>query len=531
MKNNRQGKRSSPGAEREPVQASGPSALEAPILYIHPAKQGLDFRPDTDFGRPYGLIPVGLPALVNVLRDNGIRVHGVSHALELQLDRYFNLKSWLRKHSEARAVLIDMHWYEHCYGAVDVARAVKEVFPQAWTVLGGLSATGFHREIMENFREVDFIVRGDAEKPLLALVQLLLQAKDSSALQESLGRVPNLSYRNEQGLVENLLEYTGSTADLDELDFIDLDFLDHHQQYFVHEYIVADLSMARTALEKNPYKGRWLLTARGCKYHCSYCGGSKESHKQLAGRQGITLRSPGKVLEDLARLQEKGVHQASMTYDIAELGEEYWRTLFAGMRQAKMKIGLYNEFFQLPQPEFIDDLARTTDLTHSCVAISALVGTERVRRLNGKHYSNQRLFEILDVLSRHKFYIFVYFSLNLPGETTQTFQETLSLARDIYDFYPKKQLKMLNTVHTIDPVSPMNMYADKFGIVPTMSTFMDFYNYCRQTQRADPAARTGLHRGFDLKDPSARSLHEMSDAWDRARQGREISWWPIPPSW
>ena len=524
--------RSSSHSERKnQTPESHPEAGQVPILYVHPAKQGLDFRSGTDFGRPYGLIPVGLPALVNILRQNGIQVRGVSHALELYLDRLFNLKGWLKRFSGVKIVLIDLHWYEHCYGALDVARAVKEVLPGAWTVLGGLSATGFAVEILHEYPEVDFILRGDAEKPLLELVQLLLAAPEPAQLAAGLATVPNLSYRREQQVIENPLGYTAETDDLDRLDFVNLDFLDHYQQYFVHEYIVADLSMARTALDKDPFRGRWLLTARGCKYHCSYCGGSRESHKQLAGRNGIVLRSPQAVLQDLAQLQEKGVHQASMTYDLAELGEEYWQTLFEGIRREKIKIGIYNEFFQIPEPEFIRQLARTADMTHTCVALSSLAGTERVRRLNGKHYSNQQLFQVLDVLAQYEYYIFVYFSLNLPGETTETFQNTLQLAKDIYQFYPKSRLKMLNTVHTIDPVSPMNMYAEKFGVVSTMKTFNDFYEYCRLTQHADPSARTGLHRGFDLADPSARSLAEMADAWDRARQGREISWWPIPPGW
>lgn len=504
---------------------------ETAVLYIHPAKQGLDFRPDTDFGRPYGLMPVGLPALINELRRHGIAVAGISHALEMQLDPSFDLKRWLRRYPGAKVVLIDLHWYEHCYGAMEVARAVKAVLPHAWTVLGGLTATGFGREILQDFPAVDFIVRGDAEKPLLALLQLLLNTPSSHIQADALAHIPNLTFRSEQGVVESPLGYTADTADLDRLDFVHLDFLQHHREYLVHEYIVADLSMARTALEKNPYRGRWLLTARGCKYHCSYCGGSKESHKLLAGRQGIVIRSPEKVVEDLGMLQAMGVHQASMSYDLAELGESYWQTFFAEMRRQGIRIGLYNEFFQLPSPAFIADLARTADMMHSCVAISALSGTERVRRLNGKHYSNAQLFEILDVLSRYQFYIFVYFSLNLPGETTESFQNTLQLAQDIYQFYPKQRLKMLNTVHTIDPLSPMNMYADKYGIVATMKTFRDFYEYCRLTQRAQSSARTGLHRGFHFKDPNTQSLQTMADAWDRARLGREISWWPIPPSW
>jgi hypothetical protein len=165
------------------------------------------------------------------------------------------------------------------------------------------------------------------------------------------------------------------------------------------------------------------------------------------------------------------------------------------------------------------------------VALSPLSGNERVRRLNGKHFSNTQLFDMLELLSRHKMYLFVYFSLNLPGETNETFKETLELAREIFYFYPNSLLKILNTVHTIDPLSPMNVKADRFGVKSSMVTFMDFYNYCKNTQVQDPASRDGLHRGFELVEPENRSLLNMADAWDREREGKEMSWWPIPPSW
>lgn len=520
------------------------------VLYVHPAKQGPDFSPETDTGRPYGLIPLGLPALVNVLRANGIPVQGIVHPLEKQLDPTFSLPKWLARQTDARVILIDLHWYEHCYGAVETARMCKEVLPSAWTVLGGLSATGFAREILENFPQVDFIIRGDAEKPLLELVRHLLAEGSREQIFKGLEFIPNLSYRTPVGasaegalvvenpnervsttVTENPSTYVACTADLDTLDFIDLDFLEHSQEYFVHEYIVTNLTEARQALETSPFRGRWTCTARGCKYHCSYCGGSKESHMRLAGRNGIVTRSPERVVDDLKRMAGKGIIQASLSYDIAVLGEDYWRTFFSLLRASGVKIGVYNEFFQIPTPEFIDDYARSTVMAQSCVALSPLSGNERVRRLNGKQYSTDQLFDVLDALSRHRFYLFVYFSLNLPGETNETFAETLDLAEAVYNFYPRSLLKILNTVHTIDPVSPMNLYPEKYGIQTNMSTFMDFYNYCRDTRQGGPDARNGLHRGYDLSDPGARSLEGMANAWDRARVGREASWWPVPPSW
>ena len=151
---------------------------------------------------------------------------------------------------------------------------------------------------------------------------------------------------------------------------------------------------------------------------------------------GLVTRSPHRLVDDLRNLAQAGVIQASMSYDIAEMGEDYWQEFFSLLRSSGVKIGIYNEFFQDPEPAFIDEFVRSVDMTHSSVVLSPLSGNERVRRLNGKHYSNLQLFDTLEYLSRYNIYLLVYFSLNLPGENQETFQETLNLARDIYEFYP-----------------------------------------------------------------------------------------------
>ena len=220
-----------------------------------------------------------------------------------------------------------------------------------------------------------------------------------------------------------------------------------------------------------------------------------------------------------------------MAYDIAEMGEDYWRELFARIREKGVKIGLYNEFFQLPSPEFINDFVRSVNMAHTCVAFSPLAGNERVRRLNGKHYSNDALFDILALLNQYNVHIFVYFSLNLPGETDQTFRETINLARQIYEFYPTSLLQIFNTVHTVDPFSPMGLHPEKYGIKTSMSTFMDYYHYCQETRFAGNTARTELYRGFTLEDPALRDLKAMADAWDADFQGKEAAWRPIPAKW
>ncbi len=93
------------------------------ILYIHPSKQGVDFDPGkSPMGRPYGLIPVGVIALANLLEENGLEVCGLNYPLERVLNRQFSLREWLRGQHQARLVMIDLHWYEHCYGAIHTAK-------------------------------------------------------------------------------------------------------------------------------------------------------------------------------------------------------------------------------------------------------------------------------------------------------------------------------------------------------------------------------------------------------------------------
>ncbi len=522
-----QGKKRRSGPPGRPKRLAGRGSAQ--VLYIHPAKQGVDFRPSRPAapGRPYGLIPVGVAALVNVLRRAGIRVTGINLPMEKSLSPDFDLRRWLSERRRARVVLIDLHWYEHTFGAVSVARVCKEVLPRAWTVVGGLAASGFAREMMENVTEIDFVIKGDAEKPLLDLVRQLVDG--GRAL--DMGRVPNLFYYDGQQIVETEQAYCAATADLDTLNFVDIDFLEHYDQYYIHEYVVTDLELARSARDKSAFRGKWLCTARGCKYNCSYCGGCASAHKTLAGRNGIVPRSPAKMIDDLRQLARQRVIQASLSYDIAELGEPYWREFFSLLQRSGVEIGLYNEFFQLPRPEFIAEFAQSVDMAQSCVALSPLSGNEAVRRLNGKFYSNNALFDILRLLKAQQVPIFVYFSLNLPGENQATLLDTIDLATEIYDYYPHALLKILTSCHTIDPLSPMNVNPAKYGIRATMSTFDDYYAYCRDTQLASSQARSEAHRGFRPADAQFRSLERMADMWDAARAGREACWWPVPPSW
>lgn len=470
---------------------------EAKVLYIHPSKLSGKKPPDwIDFYSFYALFPMGVIGMVNLLRENNIPVKGLNHAMELVSNPYFDLEMWLKDEPEARVILIDLHWYEHCFGALAVADICKKVLPEIPVVLGGLTATRFAKEILENFSSVDFIIRGDAEQPLLQLVQQILNKE------MKLTRIPNLSYKDANMIVENPLTYTAAPGDLDKLDFVNLDFLDNHQLYYKYQSAEFDIVTSH-----------WLCLGRGCKIDCSFCGGSKHAHKILAGRDKIVLRSIDRVIEDIDRLYTMGIHQVSLSHDPAFLGKSYWSEFFSQMKKKDLRMGIYNEFFQLPSKEFLKEFVESTVPPHSQAIFSPLSGSEPVRRFNGKPFTNAEFFETLSFLKEYSFPVTVYFSINLPREDNKTFENTLQMAREILDFYPGELLNIYNICHTIDPCSPMSLEPDKFFIDANMKSFMDYHHYCQLNPFSTRGEDIDKLRGFKTAPPGERDVGDMVVKW------------------
>lgn len=493
------------------------------ILYLHPAKQEVDARYDKFAASPpYPFMPVGVIGFVNLLRAQGWQVTGLNLPLELTLDPTFDLRGWLRDQPPAKLVLIDLHWYEHCFGAMETAQAVKQIWPQTPIVIGGLTASNFAEEILTNFPAVDFIIRGDAETPLTHLAAYC--AGDQTV---ALADIPNLLYRQAGKIVQNGRAYFASSADLDALDFVTLDWLHHHRSYAAMQHY----GQGKIDLHNPTRLGHWLTVGRGCVFNCAYCGGTQQAHEELAGRHGYVVRSPEKVVDDIARLAAAGYQQVALSLDIATFGVNWWRTFFTLLKERQIKIGIYNEFFQLPSSEFLHALGATADLAHTEVAISPLSGNEAVRKQNGKFYTNERFLKMLQTLKQYEIPIFIYFSLNLPGETFVTFKETLQLAHTIGQRYPPHLLRMLNPCHTLDPLSPMSRQPEAFGMTVYYKTFMDYHHYCKGTGWQARQVLRGQHRGFEMNGRPTPMVEQMAQLWDLFAGKQPFACFPVPRGW
>ena len=222
------------------------------------------------------------------------------------------------------------------------------------------------------------------------------------------------------------------------------------------------------------------------------------------------MRSPGAVADDIEELHDRGVQQVSLALDPAEMGEVFWRPLFSELSGRKVRIGLYNETFQLPSEDFCVAFAECADLRHSQFAISALTGDEDIRRLNGKTYSNHELFTLLRRLKRLRMPVGVYYSSNLPGQDEASLRKTTFVSERIGRLYPRGLLTMYRHPHTLDPCSPMSRDPERYDLDIGLLSFSDYVGYCRRTAAGVPDFDD---RGFRWRGRRPGDLQRMEQLW------------------
>jgi len=465
------------------------------ILYIHsPKLPGWVQRTWREAFASFQVMPIGAVALANLLREEGFGVTGLNYAMELDLDPRFDLMAWLGSRPSPLLVLLDLHWLEHSFGTLEVAGACKKAYPGVPVAIGGLTASRYAREILHEFPQVDFVIRGDAEAGLVGLAGHL--AKGRPDLRE----IPNLSLRIDGQVAETPLTYAIGNDGLDRLDFVSLDFLFHREAYYW-----------RQSSRYRQIRGHWLCVGRGCRHDCCWCGGGRSAHERIAGRRKLVVRSPEKLLDDLRRLDNLGLEQAALSHDLALPGRNYWERVLSGMRQKKIHLGLWHQQFQLPSRDFLDAFERSVKTESSLLELSPISGNERVRRFNGKFFSNEQFLRALRECRAREIPLFVYFSLNLPGEDAVTYRETIALARKVHEIYPPRLLRMANMFHTIDPGSAIARRPERFGLRYRWDGFLDYYRYGqRSTEAKDDDAVTTL-RGFAAI--KQRPLVAMFEQW------------------
>ena len=422
---------------------------EVDILYIHPTRSFENTK--------YGIMPVGIIALLNLLRNNDFSVKAINLGIEKSINNKYSLMDELNS-LDYKFLLVDLHWYEHSYGAIQVANLSKALYPNKSVVIGGFTSTIFANEILKEFKCIDYVIKGDNEEPLKLLADFLINK------QGNLVSIPNICYRMGEKIINKNITY--HCSEIDSLDYVTYDFIKNKEYH--HYTTIAGVNKI--------IRHSWLFVARGCIYNCSYCDSSNKNSEALFGRKNVISRSENKVAEDIEKLYEDGVQLICPTHDFQILGKKYYKKLFALIRAKNIKPEIYMECFQLPSEDFILELKNTFEPSSIRLAITPLSGDEEVRSVNGKNFTNNEFIKMLNFLLKEDINVELYYSLNLPRENKESFKKTLEQMNYISQKFPNKFVTIKCEKVMIDPLAPMRESND---IIFEINTFMDYYNYCK----------------------------------------------------
>jgi len=160
--------------------------------------------------------------------------------------------------------------YAAAMRSVDIVREYSD----AKIVVGGPHPSALPEQCLEDNPNIDFVIIGEGEKPLVELVTAFSESG------KHLSAISGLAYRDNHGIIN-----TGHAERVSNLD--DLPFPARHlfplKKYKTHPPYG----------KRNPYMT--LITSRGCPYHCTYCSKSVYGQKCQA-------MSPERVIVEIKHI-------------------------------------------------------------------------------------------------------------------------------------------------------------------------------------------------------------------------------------
>lgn len=379
------------------------------VIIIHPPAL-YDFRKMPIFSGAMGSsveqvqfnkVPIGSLSIADYLDRHGFRVMIDNLCDRMVNSRIFDVEAYLGG-LNAKVFAIGLHFQQHSQGALEIARLCKKLHPDSLVVIGGLTATRFHDEIIRDYHYVDAVVRGEGEKALLALMQNL-----SCGI--GFAGTPNLTFRNGSG--ETVVNPMGeASSDLDEFEFTRFDLIEPKSSIF-----------------PKAAPARWSLTVcRGCLYNCAICGGSAYSYDKYLAMKRPAFRSPRRLISDIKKLNDQGIFTFGIYQDPRMGGREYWQELLAGLKDESLRIDqLSLDLLATADEEYIRAVAGTgrNIVMHLCPD----TGCNDVRKKLGRHYTNDELLKTVALCHSYSIPVTTFFSVGLADEGAGQIEETKEL--------------------------------------------------------------------------------------------------------
>ncbi len=388
------------------------------LILLHPPAL-YDFRTRSAFLGPvadavpstaiFEMYPVGLTSIAAYLERNHYNVEIANLAYRMLQDRGFDVEREIAR-LDAPVFGIDLHWLPHVQGSLRIAEMVKALHPRAQVLMGGLSASYYHEELIRS-PSVDFVLRGDStEEPTRQLLQALREGTPLEA-------VENLTWKDaDRRAVVNALSFVPESLDYAELP--------------AYRYLMRSLFKYRSlrnlmpCLEWLDYPITLLLTARGCTQDCAVCGGSRSAYRTICHRERPAFRSAARLAEDVAVIGSFSKAPIFVVHDPRMGGASRAREFFDALAAVQPSNEMIFELYYPASAEFFAMVRQS--VRRWSVEITLESPDEEARKVNGKFPWSNVLFEstVESAFAHGCDTVDVFFMVGLPH---QRYEDALAI--------------------------------------------------------------------------------------------------------
>lgn len=381
------------------------------LVLLHPPavydfrRSGTLFGPISDVipSTPvFEMYPMGLTTIADHLEHGGFNVGIVNVAYRMLTDPAYDAEAEIAT-LHPGVFGIDLHWLPHAHGALELARIVKQHHPDTPVVMGGLSASYYHEELIA-YPWVDYVVRGDStEEPTLRLMRAL---QGDGALAD----VPNLTWKHADGtIVVNPLSHV--PHDIDDI------AIPNYRYAMRSVFKYGSLANVVPYVDWLNYPITALLTARGCALDCAVCGGSRSAYRKICNRKRPAFRSPEALIADIRQIRQFSEAPIFLVHDIRMGGAAYTARFLELLEREHVPNELIFELFWPASDAFFAAIARAAPRFSLEMTLETPV--EELRRLNGKFdCTNAEVEATITAALKHDVHrMDIFFMVGIPGQT------------------------------------------------------------------------------------------------------------------